>query len=188
MKVLKFGGTSVGSSESIKKVIEIIADYKAQNIHVAAVSSAMSGVTNKLLLMGQKASVNDESYLDLLKEIETLHFNTIKMLLEVKQQSHTLASVKKMLNELEDLMHGVFLLKELSLRTTDLLLSFGERLSCYILNAYARQQGLQSELLDTGELIKTDDRFGKARVQMDVTVKNIQEYFLVLQVDPELLL
>ncbi|NJN25842.1 MAG: bifunctional aspartate kinase/homoserine dehydrogenase I [Cyclobacteriaceae bacterium] len=177
MKILKFGGTSVGSPESIRKVIEIIADYTAKDIHVAAVSSAMSGVTNKLLLMGQKASINDETYLDLLKEIETLHFNTIKSLLEVKHQSHTLASIKKMLNELEDLMNGVFLLKELSPRTTDLLLSFGERLSCYILNTYAIQQGLPTELLDTRSVIKTDDRFGKARVHMEETSRNIQAYF-----------
>ncbi len=121
MKVLKFGGTSVGSSDSMKEVIEIIADYKAHNRHVALVSSAMSGVTNKLLLTGQKASENDESYLDHLKEIEALHFSTIKELLLVKNQSHALATVKKMLNELEDLMHGVFLMKDLSLRTTDLL-------------------------------------------------------------------
>ncbi|MCK5701071.1 MAG: bifunctional aspartate kinase/homoserine dehydrogenase I [Cyclobacteriaceae bacterium] len=177
MKVLKFGGTSVGSSDSIKEVIEIITDYKVQNIHVAMVSSAMTGITNKLLLIGQKASENDESYLEILKEIETFHFNTIKELLEVKYQSHTLASIKKMLNELEDLSHGVFLLKELSLRTTDLLLSFGERLSCYIINAYANQQALKTELLDARELVKTDARFGKGRVQMDVTLKNIQEYF-----------
>ena len=177
MKVLKFGGTSVGSSESIKKVIEIIADYKAQNIHVAVVSSAMSGVTDKLLLMGHTASVNDESYLDILKEIEALHFSTIKALLEVRNQSHILASVKKMLNELEDLMNGVFLLRELSLRTTDLLLSFGERMSCYIINAYAVQEKLDSELLDARAVIKTDDRFGKARVEMGTTVQNIQHYF-----------
>ncbi len=177
MKVLKFGGTSVGSSDSIKKVIEIVADYNAQNIHVAIVSSAMSGITNKLMLAGQKASENDESYLDFLKEIEELHFSTIKDLLRVKNQSHVLATVKMMLNELEDLMHGVFLLKELSLRTTDLLLSFGERLSCYIINSYAKQQGLDTELLDARLLVKTDNRFGKGRVQMDVTVHNIQEYF-----------
>ena len=177
MKVLKFGGTSVGSSDSIKKVVDIIADYSAENTHVAMVSSAMSGVTNKLVLMGHKASQNDESYLGLLKEIEELHFDTIKDLLKVKNQSHALASVKKMLNELEDLMHGVFLLKELSLRSTDLLVSFGERLSCYIINAYCNQQGLETALLDARQLVKTDDRFGKGRVLMDVTVKNIKEYF-----------
>lgn len=179
MKVLKFGGTSVGSSDSIKKVIEIIADYKSGNTHVAMVSSAMSGVTNRLVEMGQRASNNDESYLEILKDIEHLHFNTIKSLLKVKDQSHALASVKKMLNELEDLMHGVFLLKELSLRSTDLLLSFGERLSCYIINAYANQQGLETELLDARQLVKTDDRFGKGRVQMSVTIDNIKEYFKV---------
>ncbi len=177
MKVLKFGGTSVGSSESIKQVIEIIADYKAQNIHVAVVSSAMSGITNKLLQTGQRASENDESYLDLLKEIENVHFNTLKQLLKVKNQSHALASIKKMLNELEDLMHGVYLLKELSPRTTDLLLSFGERLSCYIINAYANQEQLESELLDARQVVKTDNQFGKGRVLMDMTVQNIQDYF-----------
>lgn len=177
MKVLKFGGTSVGSSDSIKKVIEIITDYKSGNTHVAAVSSAMSGVTNTLAEMGQKASENDEIYQDILKEIEDLHFSTIKSLLKVKNQSHVLASVKKMLNELEDLMHGVFLLKELSFRSTDLLLSFGERLSCYIINAYANQQGLDTELLDARELVKTDNRFGKGRVQMELTAANIQAYF-----------
>lgn len=177
MKVLKFGGTSVGSSSSMREVIDIIAEYKKNNIHVALVSSAMSGVTNKLLEMGEKASQNDESYLDILRDIETLHFNTIKELLKVKNQSHVLASVKKMLNELEDLMHGVFLLKELSPRTTDLLLSFGERLSCYVLNAFANQEGLDSSLLDARELVKTDGRFGKARVQMDVTIKNIKTHF-----------
>ena len=177
MKVLKFGGTSVGSSSSIREVIDIIGGYKSQNIHVAVVASAMSGVTNKLLDMGKRASQNDETYLEILREIETLHFNTIKDLLNVKNQSHVLASVKKMLNELEDLMNGVFLLKEMSPRTTDLLLSFGERLSCYVLNAYAVQQGLGSNLLDARELVKTDNRFGKARVEMDVTVSNIKKYF-----------
>jgi aspartokinase/homoserine dehydrogenase 1 len=177
MKVLKFGGTSVGSSSGMRAVIDIIAEYKKNNIHVALVSSAMSGVTNKLLEMGAKAAQNDEAYLDILRDIETLHFNTIKELLKVKNQSHVLASVKKMLNELEDLMHGVFLLKELSARSTDLLLSFGERLSCYLLSAYANQEGLNTNLLDARELVKTDDRFGKARVQMDLTAKKIQSYF-----------
>ena len=59
MKVLKFGGTSVGSSSSMREVIDIIANYKKSNINVAMVSSAMSGVTNKLVEMGQKASQNE---------------------------------------------------------------------------------------------------------------------------------
>ncbi len=177
MKILKFGGSSVGSADSIRIVVDIIAGYKKADIHVAAVSSAMAGVTNKLVQLGRSAAANDPGYRELLKEIETLHFETIKDLLKVKNQSHALASVKKILNELEDLTHGVFLLKELSPRTTDLLLSFGERFSCYIINAYARQEGLDSELLDARQLIKTDDRFGNARVKMELTEQNIREYF-----------
>lgn len=177
MKVLKFGGTSVGSSDSIKEVINIIADYAKDNVHVAVVSSAMSGVTNKLVQMGNLASESDESYRDILKEIETLHFKTIKQLLAVKNQSHALATVKKLLNELEDLMHGVFLLKELSLRSMDLLLSFGERMSCYIINEYAQQQGLATALLDARKIVKTDDRFSKGRVNMELTFNNIRNYF-----------
>ncbi len=177
MKVLKFGGSSVGSAGSIRKVVDIIADYKKTGIHVAAVSSAMAGVTNKLLKLGQKAASNDPDYQVLLKEIEKLHFNTLKDLLKVKNQSHALASVKKILNELEDLTHGVYLLKELSPRTTDLLLSFGERLSCYIINAYAQQEGLDSELLDARLLIRTDDCFGNARVKVELTEQNIRAYF-----------
>jgi len=177
MKVLKFGGTSVGSSSSIREVIDIISNYNKNSVQVAVVSSAFSGVTNKLIEMGQRASQNDETYLDLLKEIENLHFSTIKDLMKVKNQSHALASIKKMLNELEDLMNGVFLLKELSMRTTDLLLSFGERLSCYILNAYAQQEGLDTNLVDARTLVKTDDSFGKARVQMAATFEKIQRHF-----------
>jgi bifunctional aspartokinase / homoserine dehydrogenase 1 len=72
---------------------------------------------------------------------------------------------------------------ELSPRTTDLLLSFGERLSCCVLNAFANQQGLNTKLLDTRQLIKTDDRFGKARVLVEATESNIRNYF---EVNPEI--
>ena len=159
----------MGSAAIIREVADIIATYKAQQIHVVVVSSAMSGVTNQLLKVGHMASENDETYLDILREIEALHFKTIKELIAVKNQSHVLAGVKKMINELEDLMHGVFLLKELSLRTTDLLLSFGERMSCFIIHEYAIQEGLDTELLDARMVIRTDNRFGKARVDDAIT-------------------
>jgi aspartokinase/homoserine dehydrogenase 1 len=177
MKILKFGGTSVGSADSMRAVLDIVADYQRQGIHVALVLSAMSGVTNQLLIMGKLAAQNNNDYRKNLKEIEKRHFETVKDLLRVKNQSHVLATVKRMLNELEDLMHGVYLLKELSPRITDLLLSFGERLSCYVLNAFARQEGFDSEVLDARLLLKSDDRFGNARVQMEKTIENIKKYF-----------
>ena len=177
MKVLKFGGSSVGSSESIGKVAEILATYQQQNQQVVVVASAMQGVTNQLIETGRKAAMNDETYRDELYALESRHLETVKSLLKVKHQSHALAEVKKLINELDDLIHGVYLLKELSVRTLDLLLSFGERLSCYIIASYTGQIGLETEFLDARCLIKTDDRFGNARVKTSLTNHNIVGYF-----------
>ncbi len=177
MKVLKFGGTSVGSPESIRQVAAILASYQQKNQPIAVIASAMQGITNQLIETGRKAAMNDDTYRDNLHIIESRHLDTVKSLLKVKHQSHVLAEVKKMINELDDLMHGVYLLKELSVRTLDLLLSFGERLSCYILSAYTGQEGLNTEFLDARQLIKTDDHFGNARVKTDLTNKNIIDYF-----------
>ncbi|MCC5927813.1 MAG: bifunctional aspartate kinase/homoserine dehydrogenase I [Cyclobacteriaceae bacterium] len=177
MKVLKFGGTSVGSPESIRQVVEIIGDYRRKNKKIIVVSSAVSGITNLLIDTGLKAAANDSTYLDNLKIIENRHFDIVKALMDIKKRGEVLAEVKRLLNELEDLTHGVLLLKELSPRTQDLLLSFGERLSCRIIAAYARQQGVEATYLDARKLIKTDNNFGKARVLREPTIQNIRNHF-----------
>lgn len=177
MKVLKFGGTSVGSVESIKKVLDILKKYKKDNQRLAVVFSAMSGVTNDLVKMAQKASASDEEYLQDLKLVEQRHLETIQALIDVKFQSKTIANSKKVLNELEDLLHGVFLLKELSQKTQDLVLSFGERLSAYIISEFLKQEGIECEFLDARELVKTDNSFGSAKVDFKTTDQNILNYF-----------
>jgi aspartokinase/homoserine dehydrogenase 1 len=78
---------------------------------------------------------------------------------------------------MEDVLHGVFLLKELSNRTKDLVLSFGERLSSIILAEYVKQCGIESEWLDARQLIKTNDVFGNAKVLYDLSYNNIRNYF-----------
>src|SRR5690606_40378119 len=70
------------------------------------------------------------------------HFDVAKGLIPIKGQSNIFAHIKLLLNELEDVLHGVFLLRELSLRTRDLIMSFGERLSAYIIHEYLKQVGL----------------------------------------------
>jgi aspartokinase/homoserine dehydrogenase 1 len=177
MKVLKFGGTSVGSSNSMKGVVEILLSYKKKKEEFAVVFSAMSGITNLLVEVSRNASETDQHYLQILKEIENKHINTVKDLIHVKVQSRVIANIKMLINELEDLLHGVFLLKELSLRTQDLVLSFGERLSTCIMHEYIRQSGIPSDFLDARELIKTDNNFGSARINFKVTDRNIKEYF-----------
>ncbi|HSZ26527.1 MAG TPA: bifunctional aspartate kinase/homoserine dehydrogenase I [Cytophagaceae bacterium] len=177
MKVLKFGGTSVGSVESIKQVGEILLQNKKEKRSCAVVFSAMSGITNLLIETGKKASQSDVSYKEGLRAIEQKHIQTIKGLIDVKVQSRVVAYCKNLTNELEDLLHGVYLLKELSPRTLDLIVSFGERFSTYIMCELLTQLGINAEMLDARKVIQTDNQFGAAKVDFKSTDKNIREYF-----------
>jgi len=177
MKILKFGGTSVGSADTIKAVVEILLQNKKSKKDFAVVFSAMSGVTNSLVEAGKKASQTDDDYNQVVRNIENKHINTVKSLIDVRFQSKVIANIKLLINELEDLLHGVFLLKELSARTNDLVLSFGERLSCYIISEYMKQSNISAELLDARSVVRTDNRFGAARVNFKITDKNIKDHF-----------
>ena len=176
MKVLKFGGTSVGSVESIRKVAEILSSYKKKEKFVV-VFSAMSGITNLLVEVGQKASMSDISYQQVLKTIEQKHVSTAKTLIDVKNQGKVIAQLKLVLNELQDLLHGVYLLKELSPRSNDLVLSFGERLSSYLVSEFLKQEGIDVTFLDARRVIITDNGFGSAKVDFKKTDKAIKDYF-----------
>lgn len=177
MKLLKFGGTSVGNAANIRLVKGIIEDYVQQNQQIAIVVSAQSGITNKLEALGQQAANSDEAYKDLLQEVETQLFGIVRDLLTVERQSKVLAALKIMLNNLEDILHGVYLLKEFSPRIRDLVLSFGERCSTLIIAHYFTQEGLSATALDTRSLIKTDSTFGNAKVKFEETNRNIKQHF-----------
>ena len=177
MKVLKFGGTSVGSAENIQRVIDIVLKKLKDNENIAVVFSAMGGVTNQLIESGNRAAKGDESYLTLVNLIEEKHFAVIRTLIEVKAQSSVFANVKGLVNELEDLLRGVFLIRELSSRTLDLIVSFGERFSTRIIYECLRSRGVESLYCDARELIKTDGNFGRAKVDFEKTNHNIREYF-----------
>ena len=171
MKVLKFGGTSVGSADSIKQVAQIV-NSEAQNGRVLVIVSAMSQITNKLLSCSQLAASGDESYKEVIKEIEKKHFEAIRDLVSIEQQSGIIANVKVMLNQLEDMLTGVYLIQELSPKTSDFIVSFGEQLSSLIVS-----NALKAELIDSRNLIYTNKAFGGATVLYDITFKNIKEYF-----------
>lgn len=177
MKVLKFGGTSVGTAGSIKKAAEIVSNYDQRKMVRAVVVSAQKGITNLLERVGEQAASGKETYIATLQGIEKKHFSLIKELFPVKHQSQVLAHVKIMLNQLQDVLEGVHLLKELSLRTKDFILSFGERLSAYIFQRYLEHIGLKASFLDARELIVTDDAFGAARIQFGATNSRIRKHF-----------
>jgi len=177
MKVLKFGGTSVGSVEAMKNVAEILLRNKKEKQKFAVVFSAMSGVTNLLIDTGKKASAGDITYKEGLLLLEQKHISTVKSLIDVKVQGRVVAYIKTLVNELEDLLHGVFLLKELSPRTMDLVVSFGERLSTFIMAEFIHQSGVPAEMLDARKLILTDSNFGFAKVDFKNTNSTIRNHF-----------
>jgi bifunctional aspartokinase / homoserine dehydrogenase 1 len=175
MKVLKFGGTSVGTPESINTVIEIIIERKSFGEKVAVVFSAMGGVTNKLIEVGELASMGDPSYLEVLKSVEERHMNTLKKLNDVKQQSSLIAQIKGIFNEIEDILKGITFIRELSPRTMDLLLSFGERLSTSIITFTLKARGVETVYVDTRKVIKTNSHFGFAEVDFVSTDTLVKE-------------
>ncbi|HYG38409.1 MAG TPA: bifunctional aspartate kinase/homoserine dehydrogenase I [Cytophagales bacterium] len=177
MKVLKFGGTSVGSVERIKTVLNIITQEVQKGEEMAVVFSAMGGATNQLIEMSLQASQGNDQYKEMLKKLHERHYEVINALVSVKVQSKIFANLKILFNELDDILHGVFLIKEISQRTQDLIMSFGERLSSYIIFECLKGKGVEVEFVDSREVIKTDDNFGNARVNFEITNKNLKAYF-----------
>jgi aspartokinase/homoserine dehydrogenase 1 len=176
MRVLKFGGSSVGSPEAIEQVAEIVKQKKKDH-HIAVVVSAFKGVTDTLDEAIEKASRGEQEYRYLLNELEQRHNFVIKELVSIQNQSHTLAKFKMMFNELSDVLQGVSLTRELTERTRDFVLGFGERFSAYIISEYLSDTGIAAEYLDAREVIKTNRNFGAARVLFEETYRNIQNYF-----------
>jgi aspartokinase/homoserine dehydrogenase 1 len=172
MKVLKFGGTSVGSAENIEKVMSIVKE-KLDDDPLVVVVSALGGTTDALLECGKLAAAGQEIYLEKLHETEQRHIATVKELIPVQHQSALLSMVKKMCNEIEDLCNGIFLLNELSPRTIDKLLSYGELLSSHIITAALVAKGTAAKWIDVKEIIKTNSDFGNAAVDFAATNENI---------------
>jgi len=175
MNILKFGGTSVGSAQSISALIAILKKEKGDENPIV-VLSAMGGVTNTLLEMAENAR-NAQEYADQLKKIETKHFEVIRALLPAGAQNPVLTKLKIYFNELEDILQSVYNLRELSLQTKDLILSYGERCSNVMVSHIARQQFPNAMYVDGSELIKTDSNFGQAKVNTQLTELLIREFY-----------
>lgn len=165
MKVLKFGGTSVGSAESINSLLGILKQGYTKGEKPIVVLSAMSGVTNLLTQMAEEAE-QGISFNHALKALEAKHFAVVKQLIQIKNQNPVFTQLKIFLNELEDLLQGVFNLRELSLQSKDLIVSYGERCSAFLISKIAEQYFPESLFVEATHLIKTDSNFGNARVHL----------------------
>lgn len=176
MQVLKFGGSSVANAANIQKVISIV-QQAAEKEPVVLVVSALGGVTDSLLQAGQSAATADESYKVLLREMEKRHLDTVRELLPIQQQSATLSLVKQQFNELDGICDGVFLLGELSPRTKDRIVSYGELLSSMMISAAFQALNSNQAWVDSRKLITTNSHYGNASVDFAATEKLVKAYF-----------
>lgn len=181
MRVLKFGGSSVANANNIKNVISILHESIKKDAGIIIVLSAFGGATDDLLEAASLASNGDAAYKEKLHSIEHRHLSTVKELIPLDKQSSVLSMVKKRCNEIEDICNGVFLLRELSMRTKDIIISYGELLSSQIFAAKLKSIGIENVWKDARELIITNSQFGSANVDFSLTNEKISQFFGTLK-------
>jgi len=175
MQVLKFGGTSVANAENINKVVALVRQALTKDRTILVVS-ALGGVTDLLIQAAVTAAAGDESYKEKLQDIERRHLETVKALLPITGQSAVLSAVKTRCNEIDDICSGAFLLGELSPRTQDKIVSYGELLSSFIISARFDALDVPNVWKDSRELIRTDGHFGHATVDFATSNQLIRQY------------
>jgi aspartokinase/homoserine dehydrogenase 1 len=163
VKVLKFGGSSVADGERIRAVTTIV-EEAAREDRVAVVLSAMKGVTDRLIALARMAEEGSAGLKPGLEAVRAQHFDAVRILFGPANQGSALTPLAIMCNELEEILHGVELVRECSARTMDLVMSFGEQLSCRLAVSWMRSLGMPAVLVDAREIVRTDERFGSAVV------------------------
>ena len=135
------------------------------------VVSAMGDTTDVLTRAGERAAAGDDGYREQLEALSARHIGIVRELIAEVRHSHILSHIRKILNDLEDLTRGIYLTRDLSAKTRDKLLGYGEVLSSYILSEILLNEECPFSLLDSRELIRTDDTFGQGVVNMEITYK-----------------
>ena len=172
MKVLKFGGTSVGSVESILNVKKIV---EAEKDSVIVVVSALGGITDKLIRVSKLAVAGDTTYLSEYEEIASRHRQMIERIIpDGGRRQALLAVVNSLLEELRSIYQGVYLIRDLSRKTSNTIVSYGERLSSHI--AAVLIDG--AEWFDSRTFIKTEYKSGRQLLATELTTELVQKAFV----------
>ena len=168
MIVMKFGGSSLADAACFERVINSVASVLDRRPIV--VLSAMKGTTDRLVKAARVAEQGSEAHAELVTAIRGTHVAAATALLPATTRSAYLAQLQLALNDLEEILHGIELLQDCSSRTMDLVMSFGERLSCQLFAGAADASGrLQTDFLDARRIVRTDDTFGDAVVDRQAT-------------------
>lgn len=177
---LKFGGTSMGGHDAIRQVARIVTERFDQGHHVLVVVSAMSGVTDLLKQTARASGDGDEAaHVATIAEIRRRHHETIDQLVSDAEVKHVvLADIDRLLNDLTAMCHSIAILRDVTPRGMDLIMSFGERLSARLLAAHLRDLKYNSLAMDATELIVTDDNFQDAAPMMYETTIRVRTRLL----------
>jgi aspartokinase/homoserine dehydrogenase 1 len=170
MKVLKFGGTSVGTVDSLINVKKIVESGETSQIVVV---SALGGLTDRLIATANMAAAGDSSYLQEMEAISLRHFNIISQLIPEDKRAGVLDRVSKLLTELKRNYDGVYLIRLLPVRTLDMIVSYGERMSSVIVSALIEG----AELHDSLSFVKTEKWFSKNIADQKLTYSLIRKEF-----------
>lgn len=169
MKVLKFGGTSVGSANSILNLKNIV---ESQDFPVVVVVSALGGVTDLLIKTAKTASEGNEAYKDMFQSIVRRHHDMINDVITDGRED-LLLETDALLAELSSIYHGVYLIRDLSPKTQATIVSYGERLSSRIVARLITD----AELHDSRTFIKTERKHGRSLLDSELTRRLVVEEF-----------
>jgi aspartate kinase len=171
--VMKFGGTAINSADKVRHIASLIKSQKEKgNNEIVGVISAARGMTDKISSIPLNIKTSDKQFItDFLKDTSYIHINIIDNAIKNEKLKNAARSVlTALIKELEDILTGVLLLGEITPKSLDYLMSFGERLSTPIVSFALRDIGSSSEYLTGKEAgILTDSNYGEARPLMDTT-------------------
>jgi aspartokinase/homoserine dehydrogenase 1 len=170
LQVMKFGGTSVGDANCIARAAAIVRSTAAQR-PVVVVVSAMSGVTNRLVSASQKAEQGEQDFISqLITDLDTQHVTTLEALTKnANVRAETTTAIREVLGELDRLLRGTAMLRELTPRALDAISGAGERLSAPLVSAAVNELGVKATGISATELIVTDPHHGRAEPLMGPT-------------------
>ena len=173
--VMKFGGTSVGSVDALRRVTQIIKDARDEYPRVVVITSAMSGVTD-LLLSCATLAAQGQGIIDSLSEAESTlrekHFSAANALIQDEHlREETKQQIESLIQSLVDLCRAIAVLGEASPRALDAVASLGERMSVRLLGAVAESAGVQGRVIDSSEFIVTNSHFQNANPDFVVTTE-----------------
>lgn len=174
MKVLKFGGTSVGSIESILSLKSIV---ESETQPVIVVVSALGGITDKLIAISQQALTGDEQYKEELENIVKRHHHMVENIIKDETAKKALlGTLNDLFDQLRSIYYGVFLIHDLSAKTQATIVSYGERLSSHIVGTLIKN----GKRMNSRDFIKTINKQGKHTLDTKLTNQLVKDTFATI--------